>query len=133
LADDGSIQIRERLHVVLSHCEARVKPDREIDMLPSKTVGRRREGAASPGDAEALLRTAWALRGRRGLAPRGLFRFQSFEEAQEWIRTQMSRRSGLQPSKMSVESAGLALPVSSDLDARKGSGEGRRLIGQQLP
>jgi hypothetical protein len=48
-----------------------------------------------------LLRTAWALRGTRGLAPRGLFRFTTFEEAQTWLRSEMSQRSALQPSKTS--------------------------------
>jgi len=57
-------------------------PSREIDALPSKTVGRRREGAATAESADILLKTAWALRGGVGLAPRGLFRFASFEEAQ---------------------------------------------------
>ena len=56
--------------------------DREIDLLPSKIVGRRREGPATPGSADVLLRTAWALRGARGLAQRGLYRFATFEEAQ---------------------------------------------------
>jgi hypothetical protein len=78
--------------------------DREIDQLPSKTVGRRREGAATPEGADALLRTAWALRGASGLAPRGLFRFETFEEAQEWIRTETSRRSGLRRSTTSAGS-----------------------------
>jgi hypothetical protein len=65
--------------VVLSSGEARgVKLDRDVDALPSKTVGRRREGAATPAAAEVLLRTAWALRGLRGLASRGRFRFESF-------------------------------------------------------
>ena len=71
-----------------------MKLDREIDLLPSKIVGRRREAAATPANADVLLRTAWALQGPRGLAPRGLFRFATFEEAQEWIRTETSRRSG---------------------------------------
>jgi len=73
-------------------------------MLPSKAVGRRREGAASPSAADTLLRTARELRGST-LAPRGLYRFASFEEAQGWIATQMSQRSVLRHSKMSGESA----------------------------
>jgi hypothetical protein len=68
---------------------------REIDMLPSKVVGRRREATPTVASANALLHTARALRGA-GLAPRGLYRFESFEEAQVWIRSQMSRRSALQ-------------------------------------
>ena len=79
--------------------------DREIDMLPSKTVGRRREGTPTPDRADTLLRTAWALRGAIGLAPRGLYRFATFEEAQEWIRSEMSRRSAHLRSKTSAGSA----------------------------
>jgi hypothetical protein len=75
-----------------------MRRDREIDVLSSKTVGRRREAAPTPDTANVLLRTAWALRGGAGLAPRGLYRFETFEEAQEWIRSQMSRRFALQPS-----------------------------------
>ena len=36
-------------------------PAREIDVLPSKTVGRRQEGAATADSADILLKTAWAL------------------------------------------------------------------------
>ncbi len=70
-----------------------MKGSREIDLLPSKVVGRRREARPTTATADALLRTAWELRGT-GLAPRGLYRFATFEEAQQWVRSQMSRRSG---------------------------------------
>lgn len=43
----------------------------------------------------------WSLRGNRGLATRGLYRFASFEEAQLWLTKQMSRRSGPRPSTTS--------------------------------
>lgn len=72
-----------------------MKRDREVDVLPAKRVGRRREDRGTARSADVLLRTAWGLRGARGLAIRGLFRFGSFEEAQQWLRSQMSLRSGL--------------------------------------
>ena len=78
---------------------------REIDVLPAKIVGRRREAAATPESTDTLLRTAWALRGGVGLAPRGLYRFSTFEEAQEWIRNEMSRRSARRRSQTSADSA----------------------------
>jgi hypothetical protein len=85
-----------------------MKGDRDIDVLPSKVVGRRREGRASPLAADALLKTAWALRGPAGLAPRGLYRFATFEETQEWIRAETSRRSGLRRSTTSDASVALS-------------------------
>jgi hypothetical protein len=79
-----------------------VRRDREIDLLPSKVVGRRREARATHQTADTLLRTAWALRGDVGLARRGLYRFETFEEAREWMRAEASRRSGRRRSKMSA-------------------------------
>jgi hypothetical protein len=35
---------------------------REIDMLPSRVVGRRREAASDLASVDTLLRTAWAAR-----------------------------------------------------------------------
>ena len=77
---------------------------REIDVLPSKIVGRRREPEATLAATDVLLRTVRDLRAG-GLAPRGLYRFESFEEAQKWMRSQMARRSGLQRSRTSAGSA----------------------------
>jgi hypothetical protein len=90
--------------------------DREIDLLPSRVVGRRREGVSRPEDIDTLLRTAWALRGEIGLAPRGVYRFETFEEAQEWLKSQMSRRSGLRRSRTcgaSVEPSRRTAPGTS--------------------
>jgi hypothetical protein len=52
-----------------------VERDREIDQLPSKVVGRRREGTSTLDAAQTLQQTFGALRGGAGLAPRGLYRF----------------------------------------------------------
>ena len=89
----------------------RVFRDREIDLLPSRIVGRRREGVSTPDTADTLLRTAWALRGGIGLAPRGLYRFETFEEAQQWMTSQMSRRSALRRSKTSAAPTARSRPA----------------------
>jgi len=56
-----------------------------------KVVGRRQVGLSTPEDTDQLLRTAWAVRGTDKLVPRGLYRFRSFEEADEWM-TRMTAR-----------------------------------------
>ena len=76
--------------------------DREIDGLPSKVVGRRREGASTLDAAQTLQQTFRDLRGGVGLAPPGLYRFPTFEEAQEWMSSQTSRRSVLIRTKMTI-------------------------------
>lgn len=55
-----------------------------------KIVGRRKVGFTTPEDADRLLRTAWAVRGTYKLVPKGLYRFRSFEEADEWMRRAMA-------------------------------------------
>jgi len=52
------------------------------------TVGRRSPRDDAWADQGRLARTAALLRGGRGLVPRGVFRFSSFEEADTWM-TQM--------------------------------------------
>lgn len=54
-----------------------------------KVVGRRKVGRTTPEDADRLLRTAWAVRGTDKLVPKGVYRFKSFEEADEWMRRMM--------------------------------------------
>ena len=55
-----------------------------------KVVGRRKVGLTTQEDADRLLHTAWAVRGTDKLVPKGLYRFQSFEEADEWMRRMMA-------------------------------------------
>ena len=55
-----------------------------------KIVGRRKVGLTTPEDADRLLRTAWAVRGTDNLVTKGLYRFRSFEEADEWMRRMMA-------------------------------------------
>jgi hypothetical protein len=57
-----------------------------------RKVGRRRETSGDGlSDQAALARTAAALRGTPFLAPRGVFRFRTFDEADAWM-TEMMRR-----------------------------------------
>ena len=55
-----------------------------------KVVGKRTVGKTSPEDAGRLLRTAWAVRRTDKLAPKGLYRFRTFEEAEEWMTRMMT-------------------------------------------
>lgn len=51
-----------------------------------KIVGKRSgQFAPSLENADVLLRTMRQLRGGRGICPRGVYRFESFEEAHEWM------------------------------------------------
>lgn len=73
-----------------------------------KVVGRRKIGLSTPEDTDRLLRTAWAVRGTDKLVPRGLYRFRSFEEADEWM-TRMTARTYVRlRSKTSDASAALS-------------------------
>ncbi len=51
-----------------------------------KIVGKRSgQFASSPESADVLQHTMRQLRGGRGICPRGVYRFESFEEAHEWM------------------------------------------------
>lgn len=65
-----------------------------------KVVGRRKERPSNLDEANQLLRTAWALRGTNRLIPRGLYRFETFEEANRWMIQAMAHTHALRPSKM---------------------------------
>ncbi len=69
--------------------ETRARPDE----APTKVIGRRR--APRPGLAQAapFLELVVALRGKRPFVPRGVHRFASFEESQEWSLKMMARSS----------------------------------------
>ena len=61
-------------------------------MQPVKVVGRRRESErATSAEAFAWQTRAATLFGRRPLCARGVFRFRTFEEAEEWMQMQMAR------------------------------------------
>jgi len=56
-----------------------------------KTVGHRRVDGSALDDQGRLARTAVALRRGRGFAPRGVYRFTTFEEAAAWMTEMMLR------------------------------------------
>ena len=64
----------------------------------TKTVGRPRR-ATSLQDANNLLELVIALRGDRPFIPRGVHKFRSFEEAEEWSMKMMTRRSSRDPQR----------------------------------
>ena len=63
---------------------------RDEHALPTKVVGRRRWGKGLAA-AAPLLRLALGLRGGKPFLPRGLYRFRSFEESDEWILRMLTR------------------------------------------
>jgi hypothetical protein len=63
---------------------------RDDDTLPTKVVGRRRWGRGFPA-AAPLLRLNLKLRGDKPFLPRGVYRFRSFEECDEWTLSMLTR------------------------------------------
>lgn len=68
--------------------------------LPLKRLSHRVEGENTLRDAEILLRTINRLRGHE-LIPRGLYRFATHEEADEWMLREMARTHARRSSKTS--------------------------------
>jgi hypothetical protein len=58
--------------------------------LPTKVLGRRRWATGLEATAP-LLRLTARLRGDKPFLPRGLYRFRSFEESDEWILRMLTR------------------------------------------
>ncbi|TAJ96844.1 MAG: hypothetical protein EPO39_19705 [Candidatus Manganitrophaceae bacterium] len=51
-----------------------------------KIVGwRRQRETETEKDYDVLLKTLQALRGNRGICPKGVYRFRTFEEADRWM------------------------------------------------
>ena len=59
--------------------------------LPMKVLGRRRWGRGIVASAP-LLRLALELRGGKPFVPKGVYRFRTFEEGDEWLLTMLTRR-----------------------------------------
>lgn len=59
-----------------------------------KVVGKR-SGQIAPTleNAEILLQTMRQLRGGKGICPRGVYRFKTFKEADEWMMKMIARSS----------------------------------------
>lgn len=68
--------------------------------LTIRRVSRRREGADLLRDVAILQRTINRLRGG-ALVPRGVYRFRSHEEADEWMTRQIARTHARRSSKTS--------------------------------
>ena len=70
-----------------------------------KVVGTRRIDTSSMADQAALARTAALVRGTAHLAPRGVYRFSSFDEADAWMTRMLLRTHERQSRKTSSASA----------------------------
>lgn len=70
-----------------------------------KTVGRRRLGRVDWDDVRRLLATAAALRPVPNLVPRGVYRFESFAEAEAWLNRTIARTLARRKSRTSSGSA----------------------------
>lgn len=64
--------------------------------LPMKVVGRRRWGQGLTATA-SLLRLNLELRGDKPFLPKGVHRFRSFEESEEWTLKMLARPPKLAP------------------------------------
>jgi hypothetical protein len=70
--------------------------------MSEKSVGRRRVDGHDPA---ALQRTLAAVRRTGALVPRGVYRFQTFEEADTWMTRMMARTHASLNSTISRDSA----------------------------
>jgi hypothetical protein len=71
-----------------------------------KVVGTRHPDARPLIDQGPMARTAALLRGTSGVAPKGVYRFTSFDEAESWMNTAMRRSRALRSLPISSASAG---------------------------
>jgi hypothetical protein len=58
-----------------------------------KVIGKRKKTQSGLLAVNNLLKLVIQLRGNRPFIPKGLYRFKSFEESQEWTLKMMTRRS----------------------------------------
>ena len=79
-----------------------------------KVVSKRAPGARALDDAARLQRTLNRLRGR-GLVPRGLYRFSSFEEADRWMMSQIGGLGGQQGAVFNSHTPAVAKDISERL------------------
>ena len=70
-----------------------------------RVVGTRHTDTSPMADQAALARTTALLRGTARLVPRGVYRFSSFDEANEWMTTMMLRTLARPNPKISSASA----------------------------
>lgn len=70
---------------------------KEYLMEKIKVVGRRRQRETeTEKDYDVLLKTLQALRGNRGICPKGVYRFRTFEEADQWMIRMIAKASANQ-------------------------------------
>ena len=67
------------------------------DSTGTRVLGRRRPGGGGLERAAGFLRMVVALRQGKPFIPRGVYRFASFEESQEWSLRMMTRPSSPAP------------------------------------
>lgn len=67
--------------------------DHNSDEWKIKVVGRRQGFDTSPEAAAEWLRTIHKLRGHTGVCPKGVYRFKTFEEAEQWKIKMLARSS----------------------------------------
>lgn len=70
-----------------------MKPIINMEEIPAKVVGRRKAGGDPFKTAMALQKTVGDLRKSLGhhFAPKGVFRFKTHEEADEWMQKMLAR------------------------------------------
>ena len=84
----------------------RTVPPTEPDLsVNGKTVGRRQLRRVDWDDVRRLLATAAALRPVPDLVPRGVYRFESFAEAEAWLNGTIARTLARHKSRTSSGSA----------------------------
>ena len=66
--------------------------DNETPKESMKIVGKRIKGHPDLSTAAPFLELARSLRGSKPFIPKGVYRFSSFEESQEWSIRMMARR-----------------------------------------
>lgn len=65
-----------------------------MNKKPLKILGRRRQDInPSWEDANRWLHTITQLRQEKGICPRGVYRFKTFEEADEWMNRMLAKSS----------------------------------------
>ena len=58
-----------------------------------KIIGKRVATRSTPREADILLNTVLGIRRGRGICPRGVYRFTTFKEANEWMFQQLVKSS----------------------------------------
>ncbi len=68
------------------------KPMSQTEPFTMKVIGRQGQAKVDVVAIDGMQRMANVLRAGKGMTPRGVFRFKSFEEADEWLLEMKTRR-----------------------------------------